>query len=150
MSIPIYTCVLKKCGRLRIAESLRKILYASDAKAIAKAFLKDSPCERLLAIYLDNQMQVIGIEQVAQGGSCGMSMSPADIFRGAIACNSRAILLAHNHPSGDANPSSEDWTMTQNVVKGGKVLGIAVLDHLIVGNTVASMREQNDNDLVFG
>ncbi len=58
---------------------------------------------------------------------------PAEIFRQAVRINAPAIVMAHNHPSGDSEPSPEDVTITKDIVKAGRILAIEVLDHLILG-----------------
>jgi DNA repair protein RadC len=60
---------------------------------------------------------------------------PREIFKEAIIHNSASVVLAHNHPSGDPEPSDEDLTITKRLVKSGKILGIEVIDHIIIGKT---------------
>ena len=68
---------------------------------------------------------------------------PAEVFKEAIRVNATAILLAHNHPSGDPTPSPQDGELTETIVLAGKLLGIALLDHIVVGQQVwVSLRER--------
>jgi DNA repair protein RadC len=79
-------------------------------------------------------MYLIGIQTVAVGkiNTCGAN--PADIFKSALLANAPSIVLAHNHPSGDLKPSSEDIAFTRNLIKAGKILRVQVLDHLIISS----------------
>ena len=68
---------------------------------------------------------------------------PAEVFKEAVRVNAAAILLAHNHPSGDPSPSPQDIELTETVVLAGKLLGVALLDHIVVGQQVwISLRER--------
>lgn len=110
-------------------------LTASDAPAAvraARAILNDSPVERVVVLYLNGRNQVTGAEVVSQGGLHGAAITPADVFRGAIVGLASAIVVAHNHPSGDPQPSREDLVMTAQLMKAGKLLGIEVMDHLTI------------------
>jgi DNA repair protein RadC len=64
-----------------------------------------------------------------------VEVHPRDIFRPAIARNASAVLVAHNHPSGDVKPSEQDLALTKRLVEAGRLLGIPVLDHLIITKT---------------
>ncbi len=88
--------------------------------------------ETFLAVLLDRRCQVLGIETVAVGGPDGVSVHPREVFRAAVRRNATAVILAHNHPSGDAGPSPEDVAVTRRLVAAGGIMGIEVLDHLVV------------------
>jgi len=90
--------------------------------------------ETLISLMLDTKMYLIGIQTVAVGkiNTCGAN--PADIFKSALLANAPSIVLAHNHPSGDLKPSSEDIAFTRNLIKAGKILRVQVLDHLIISS----------------
>ena len=60
-------------------------------------------------------------------------MHPREVFKGALELSSASIIMIHNHPSGDPSPSREDIAVTEKLVEGGKLLGIDVLDHIIIG-----------------
>lgn len=84
----------------------------------------------LLAIDARNQLE--SARRIAQGGLHACSLSVRDVFRAALRSGATAIVLVHNHPSGDPTPSREDQIMTQSVAMGGQVLGLPLLDHIIV------------------
>jgi DNA repair protein RadC len=103
-----------------------------DARAVAHAMIGAQPHESLIVMMLDGRNRIRHVATVAMGGIHGLSVALSDIFRPAVAAGVSAIVLAHNHPSGDATASDEDVTLTRRAIEAGKVLGIQVLDHVIV------------------
>lgn len=95
--------------------------------------LKDSEKEVVVVFYLDTKNKVIAREIVNIGILDASIIHPREIFRGAILRNSNSILISHNHPSGDPEPSSEDREITQRLKDAGEIIGIKLLDHVIVG-----------------
>ncbi len=121
----------------RVAD--RTVEYETDSLAgpISAAnalheFLKELPVEHVAVAYLNTQMQLTGIEEVSIGSVEAAAIKPCDVFRGAILAGARFILLAHNHPSGNAEPSDADTQLTQTVIDVGQLLGINLIDHLII------------------
>lgn len=83
--------------------------------------------------------------RVAEGTINSCTVDPREIFAAAITSRATAIVLAHNHPSGDPEPSLQDMTLTSKVIEAGRLLGIKVLDHLVVGdNNYASLAERGE------
>src|SRR3972149_2294335 len=98
--------------------------------------------EEISAVLLNSRNMVLGIEMVAKGSINVTGVHAREIFKEAIRKNVAAIILAHNHPSGDASPSVEDIVLTNKVVEAGNLLGIPVLDHIILARgNYFSMRE---------
>lgn len=89
--------------------------------------------EQLRIVLLDTKHQVLAIRTVYQGSVNGAPVRPAEIFREAIRHNAVAMVIVHNHPSGDPTPSGADVAVTAELVKAGELLGIDVLDHLVIG-----------------
>jgi len=89
--------------------------------------------EELRVILLDTKNHVLGIETVYKGNVNTSVIRTAELFREAVRRNCAAIIVVHNHPSGDPTPSPEDVRVTEQIDQAGKVLDIEVLDHLIVG-----------------
>ncbi len=87
-----------------------------------------------MVFLLDRKNNVIGFNTVSIGSLRASIIRPAEVFKPAIIDNASAIICGHNHPSGDPAPSPEDRAMTKQLVDGGKLLGIEVLDHIIVGH----------------
>ena len=100
--------------------------------------------EELWVVNLDVRNRVLGVEQIYRGNVNETKVRPCEVFRSAIrAGTAAAIIVAHNHPSGDSSPSPEDVAVNRVLVQSGELLGIEVLDHIILGNgRFASMRER--------
>lgn len=85
-------------------------------------------------IFLDRRSKVIGIEEIHRGGMAAVVVDPKVIFRKALGHRASAVILCHNHPSGDPAPSMEDIRLTEKARAGGQLLDIQVLDHVIIGD----------------
>lgn len=90
--------------------------------------------ESLYVLFLNTRKRIIGFSLVATGNLNSIMASAREIFRAAIVSNSAAIILMHNHPSGDSTPSEADIKVTRDIIRGGQLLQIEVVDHVIVGN----------------
>jgi DNA repair protein RadC len=112
-----------------------KILSSKIAVKFLKEIVKinNEPEEIMILICFDNKCKVISYCEVSRGTLTQSLVHPREIFKRAVALNSQSIMLAHNHPSGDCNPSLEDDTFTENIAIAGNILGIRVVDHIIVG-----------------
>lgn len=103
----------------------------------------DPERERFAAIYLTTRNHPIAVEVVSIGSLNASVVHPREVFRPAVAYGAAALILGHNHPSGDPTPSEEDLAITRRLVDAGRLLGIDVLDHLIVTpNGCVSFRER--------
>lgn len=87
----------------------------------------------LYALHLDAKNRIIAMELVSVGTLTNSILHPREVFKGAILNNSASIFLVHNHPSGDAEPSGDDLSVTERCKDAGELLGIEVLDHVIIG-----------------
>ena len=95
-----------------------------------------------MAAYLNTKNEIIKIEMVFKGSLNTSVAHPREIFKGAVKYSAARILLAHNHPSGNTEPSQADQLFTKRIVECGEMMGIEVLDHFIVGeNDYISLRE---------
>ncbi len=125
------------------AEDHPIIRRPSDAVRLIERHLIALPQEQLIAVLLDTQNRVASLETVYVGSLNTTVVRVAEIFRPAILQNSAGLILSHNHPSGDATPSDDDVKLTQDAVAAGKLLDIAILDHLVIGRGEwVSMRER--------
>ena len=103
----------------------------------------DPDKEHFYVFGLDGRNNLKVIDRATVGILDASLVHPREVFRKAIAAAVAAVTLAHNHPSGDPSPSSEDIRITRQLVEAGKILDISVLDHVIIGDhTHLSMREQ--------
>ncbi len=89
--------------------------------------------ERFVCLALDTRQNVIGWTTVGQGTSTACVVGIPETFRFPMLVNAAAIIVGHNHPSGDPAPSPEDIVLTRRIAEAGKLLGIKVLDHIIIG-----------------
>jgi DNA repair protein RadC len=98
--------------------------------------------ERFLALYLDTRHRIMAAETVSIGSLNASLVHPREVFKPAVAMSAAAVIVAHNHPSGDASPSGDDLDLTARLDRCGDLLGIAILDHLVVGDgEIISIRE---------
>jgi DNA repair protein RadC len=107
----------------------RASLYAYLTARLARELV-----EQFYVIFLGEGDRLIADEAQARGTVNHTPVYPREVVRRALELNASAIILVHNHPGGDPTPSRDDLVMTQNIVAAGSVLGIAVRDHIIVGN----------------
>jgi len=99
--------------------------------------------EHFRIMHLSTRNNVIGISEVSVGSLNASIVHPRECFKEAIRRNANAIILLHNHPSGDPTPSKEDVAITRRLAEGGRLLGIEVLDHIIIGDKrFISLKEQ--------
>jgi DNA repair protein RadC len=99
--------------------------------------------EHLRVALLNTRNEVLSTEDVYIGNVNSSVVRPAEVFRPAIRSNATSIIAVHNHPSGDPTPSGADVSITRDLVESGKMLGIELLDHLVIGsgNRFVSMKE---------
>jgi len=104
--------------------------------------------ETFQVILLNTRRRLVRVEQISQGTLDTILVHPREVFKAAIAANAAAIILAHNHPSGDPTPSEADIKVTRDLIRAGQLLKIEVLDHIILGRATqerpkdyASLRE---------
>lgn len=90
--------------------------------------------EEFRMVMLDSRNNVLGVERVSTGTADSSMAHPRDVFRPAIAANAVAVIVAHNHPGGSADPSAEDRSVTRRLTDAGALIGIDVLDHIIIGD----------------
>jgi len=94
--------------------------------------IADSDREAFMVIYVDARNKMINREIISVGTLNAALVHPREVFKGAILKNAHAIIIVHNHPSGDPSPSKDDRLLTERLADAGKLLGIEVLDHIIV------------------
>jgi len=117
------------------------ISSASALQSYVRTVLANQPREQFRVLFLDNKNQLILDEVMGQGTVDHAPVYPREVARRALEVSAAAVILVHNHPSGDPTPSRADIEMTKQVVEAGKALKIAVHDHLVVGRDgVASLK----------
>ena len=96
---------------------------------------KDSPVELFIAVALDTAHKVIGASVISSGTLDAALVHPREVFRFAFLCNAAAIIVGHNHPSGNTDPSSPDKAVFRRLQEAGELLGIRVLDSIVCNDT---------------
>jgi len=120
----------------------KKITNAEDVYNHFVDELSDKKKEHFYALLLDTKNRNIAEELVSVGILDASLIHPREVFKAAISANCRSMILVHNHPSGDCEPSGADKEVTKNLLEVGEILGIDVLDHVIVGkDNYMSMKE---------
>ncbi len=133
MAIPVYRVMLVREATI---DYYGKLGSSSDAGHLLRRYLAGTDREHFVAVMLDKKNQAIGINTVSIGSLDSSIVHPRELFKPAILSNAAALVLGHNHLSGNPAPSTEDLTITTRLVKAGKILGIQVLDHIIIGSGI--------------
>ena len=98
------------------------------------ARLRHLPYEVFACLYLDNRHRVLAYEELFRGTVDGASVHPREVVRACLKHNAAAVIFAHNHPSGVAEPSAADQAMTRELGQALRLIGVRVLDHLVIGH----------------
>lgn len=125
-------------GKRYLAAGLNRsqgLTQPSDAGHYLLAQLRPHRQEVFACLFLDNKHRVLAFEEMFRGTIDGAAVYPREIVRKALEVNAAALILAHNHPSGVAEPSEADRAITQRLVEALALVDIRVLDHLIIGDT---------------
>lgn len=129
-------CALELCRRCAAGPGGQPsvIRNSADAFSYLEPVLKDLKQEHFLTVTLDAAGKVTGHTTVSVGTLTSSQAHARDVFRTAVIKNAHSVILAHNHPSGDPSPSREDLEITPVLADAGRILGIRVTDHIIVGD----------------
>jgi DNA repair protein RadC len=136
MTVPLYRVALVREPGAVDAE-VRTIRKAEDAAAIFRPLFAELDREQFGVLLLDTKHRALGLNVVSIGSLTSAIVHPREVFKPAILANSAAVILGHNHPSGDPAPSSEDIEITRRLRDSGELIGIRVLDSIIVGRDLA-------------
>lgn len=105
-----------------------------DSGDYLNARLRHLPYEVFACLYLDNRHRVLAFEELFRGTVDGASVHPREVVRACLKHNAAAVIFAHNHPSGVAEPSSADQAITRELGQALRLIGVRVLDHLVIGH----------------
>lgn len=114
-------------------ERMATLSSPSDTAAFLRMRLAGIPHEEFHAVWLDNRHKVIAVERLFNGTIDGASVHLRETVRAALAHNAAAVILAHNHPSGVAEPSLADRNITEELKRAFQLVGVRVLDHFVIG-----------------
>ena len=138
---------------LKLKTNVTRINGSMDVAPVFRAILDaesemDRDKEHFWVLCLNTKNHILRVELVTLGLLDQTVVHPREVFRPAIGCSAKCIILAHNHPSGDPTPSDKGETLTAQLIDCGKMLDIPVMDHVVIGHgdDYWSMRERYSND----
>jgi len=127
--IPVYFTTNKFTSPQQVFEMFRDLMLETR--------------EQFLALHLNGKNKILSLDRVSVGSLNQSVVHPREVFKSACMVSAAAVILIHNHPSGDPNPSGEDVAITKRLKEAGELIGIPVLDHIIIGDgTYVSFVEQ--------
>lgn len=115
-----------------------------DVVDVGKGFMRihEEPEEYMYMICMNTKNKIVGVFEISHGSVNASIVTPREVFQKALLANAVSIILMHNHPSGDCTASREDVEITKRLVEAGKIVGVEVLDHIIVGDQYSSLKEK--------
>lgn len=125
---------LGRRASLEAAELTQPICGGEDVYRYLAPRLGHLPCEVFYALYLDTKGRLLFECEISRGTLSASLVHPREVFAPALQRRAAAVLVAHNHPSGDPEPSAEDRTTTRRLQRAGRLLGIELLDHIVIGS----------------
>lgn len=114
--------------------AIKTVLSAEDVYKLVKSRLKNYTKEHFFVLSFDSRNTFLGIDEISIGTLNANLVHPRETFESAIRRHGAQVILAHNHPSGDTEPSEDDAVITKKLTEAGKILGIEVMDHIVVAN----------------
>jgi DNA repair protein RadC len=136
---------------IKISEEAALYLDANEPLSSSKhvadllSFLKKETKEHFIALHLDSKNRLLCLEIVSVGSLNASIVHPREVFKSALLSSAAALIVAHNHPSGNTQPSPEDMELTTRLKECSELLGIRMLDHVILGDRTYSFA---DNGLI--
>lgn len=124
-------------GKRVAARPKEKKVNVSSPKDVARLFMEEMRCykkEYFKVLLLNTKNELMMTDEISVGTLNSAVVHPREVFNGAIKKSASSVILVHNHPSGNPSPSKEDIDLTKRLVESGKILGIEVLDHIIIGD----------------
>lgn len=121
-----------------------KISCAEDVSNLLMVRFKDCETEVFLSVLLNTKNEVLKVDEVSKGGLDSAAALPREVFRRAVRDGATSLIVCHNHPSGDPEPSRTDITLTRRLLESADLLGIPLLDHIVFGDgRYVSLKERN-------
>jgi DNA repair protein RadC len=131
-SIPVYKVTLVREGKMPWGDT--RMRNSQMVSAILHQYLEGTDRENLCAVLLNQKNEITGISTISIGSLTSSVAHPREIFKVAILANCASLIIVHNHPSGDPQPSKEDRALTARLLEAGKILGIPLVDSIIIGD----------------
>lgn len=127
-------------------DTTTKITSAKNVIDAVRPFYEHLDREAVTVLALDTKHRIAAVQVVSVGTLNGSTVHPREVYKTAILANAAAIIIVHNHPSGELTPSPDDIAITRRIRKAGEILGIELLDHVIINDECTdgyAMREGN-------
>lgn len=142
--VPEYKVMVVKdsSGGAKAAGKKKSIKSPDDVAEVLKTYLDGADREHFCIAMLDRKGNIIGINTVSIGGLHSSLVHPREVFKPAVILGAASLILCHNHPSGDTDPSKEDIEGTKMLVEAGRIMGIEILDHVIIGDNYTSLKSR--------
>lgn len=139
-----YRVELVKDSNCKYDIDSKRISSPDDAyRIIEEIFRMSVQAEEIFVmLVLDSKNNIVGSFEVSRGSLNSSIVHPREVFKRALLLNASSIVIAHNHPSGESEPSHEDIVLTNRIDECGKLLGIKVIDHIITGDYFYSFKEE--------
>ena len=134
--LKLFQAISERCAK----EKIPKKTPLTSPKLVADYFCKKlgrEKKEHFVILLLDSRNNLIKMSDISVGTLNANLVHPREVFQSAIQCSATAVILVHNHPSGDLKPSEDDIGITKRIAKAGKIIGIDVLDHIIITKSEA-------------
>jgi DNA repair protein RadC len=145
--IPVYDLRLVRARKpLRIAEGHANC--AAQAAYALHSLIGMTDREHFACLFVNGRNAIVGAHIIAIGGSSSIFLDPRTVFRAAIVGQAHALILGHNHPSGDPSPSPDDLRTTRDLAESGRTLALPVLDHVIVTRDASRWKSLRDAGLM--
>lgn len=136
--------VLEKDYSVNYPEMDNQMNSPEKVAKLAKDFLRmhEETEEYMYMLCLNTKLMLTGIFEISHGNVNSSVVGVREVFQKALLGNAVSIILIHNHPSGDCTPSREDIKITERLVESGKIIGVEILDHIIIGQSYCSLKEK--------
>lgn len=128
--------ILELSKRLAKQQAIKEFQVTSPS-SLAKIYMEEMRYlrqEHFKSVYLDTKNNILGDKNITIGTINSTIVHPREVFSDAVKCSAASIIVLHNHPSGDPSPSEEDIQVTKRLLEAGKILGIDLLDHIVIGD----------------
>lgn len=142
--VPDYKIMLVRDSNEKIPGKKHSVRSPEDIVTVFQTYLAGADRENFVVGMLDRKGNVLGLNTVSVGSISSSIVHPREVFKPAIIIGASSLILCHNHPSGDTRPSKEDREVTRRLIEGGKLLGIEILDHVIIGDNYYSFKAHGD------
>ncbi len=127
----------------RLKEKQKPLRNAQMVKSFLRLHLEQKEREHFSVLFLDTQNRLIDYQVLFMGSIDSANINPREVVKAALQLNARSLIVAHNHPSGDATPSQQDINVTKRLISALELIDVKLLDHMVIGhNEIISLAEK--------